>query len=159
MKKQTTKAVGNKPARRRVQRLVRSLRPHEEEVLNYLQWFAENRPQKWVRPMDVGGSDGSHHSGTLAKLVKLGYAESRRRCASIVGALGSNRAGKEYRALNRPNELKLSRGYLRARLRWCESTLITKVRGNKPGSRRLQRLVRCGRGDHWTRSNVPYSFS
>ena len=79
MKKQTTKAVGNKPARRRVQRLVRSLRPHEEEVLNYLQWFAENRPQKWVRPMDVGGSDGSHHSGTLAKLVKLGYAESRLR--------------------------------------------------------------------------------
>lgn len=29
----------------------------------------------WARPMDVGGRDGSHHSQTLAKLVKKGLAE------------------------------------------------------------------------------------
>lgn len=36
-------------------------------------------PQEWLRPMDVGGSCRSHHSATLAKLVRLGYAESKQR--------------------------------------------------------------------------------
>ena len=40
------------------------------------------------------------------------------------------------------NELKLSRGYLRARFRCSERILITFGQVNKPGSRRLQRLVR-----------------
>lgn len=29
----------------------------------------------WVRPMDVGGSDGSHHSYTLRKLADMGLVE------------------------------------------------------------------------------------
>lgn len=29
----------------------------------------------WARPMDLGASDASHHSGTLRSLVRKGYAE------------------------------------------------------------------------------------
>lgn len=69
----------------------------DKEVLDDLTcWKYDNG---WARPMDVGGRDCSHHSRTLAKLVRLGYAEERRRCVSISGAIGSNRAGKVYRAL------------------------------------------------------------
>jgi hypothetical protein len=46
----------------------------------------------------------------------------------------------ELTILERPNELKLSRGYLRARLRCSEHILIAETLGNKPGRRRLQRL-------------------
>ena len=31
----------------------------------------------WARPMDCGGSDGSHHGATLAKLARLGLAERK----------------------------------------------------------------------------------
>jgi hypothetical protein len=33
----------------------------------------------YVRPLDCGGANGSHHSATLAKLVRLGLAERRQR--------------------------------------------------------------------------------
>lgn len=51
----------------------------EEEVLNALYWFCTadgswRRPFKWARPMDLGGSDASHHSPTLARLCKKGLA-------------------------------------------------------------------------------------
>ena len=29
----------------------------------------------WLTPMMMGGTDGSHHSGTLAQLVRKGLAE------------------------------------------------------------------------------------
>lgn len=35
--------------------------------------------ERWLRPMDVGGRDGSHHSDTLARLVKRGLAERQPR--------------------------------------------------------------------------------
>ncbi|ARB13722.1 hypothetical protein Ccr2_gp191c [Caulobacter phage Ccr2] len=41
--------------------------------------------------MDVGGSNGSHHSATLAKLVKRGLAEATQRSAAM------SRGSKEYR--------------------------------------------------------------
>ena len=31
------------------------------------------RPIKWVRPLDIGGRAGTHHSGTLTTLVSAGY--------------------------------------------------------------------------------------
>ena len=68
----------------------------DQEVLDDLRAWHYN--DGWARPMNIGGTDCSPHSRILSKLVKLGYAESRRRCVSIVGALGSCRAGKEYRA-------------------------------------------------------------
>lgn len=35
--------------------------------------------ERWMRPMDLGGRDASHHSATLAQLVKHGHAEHRTR--------------------------------------------------------------------------------
>ena len=34
---------------------------------------------EWVRPMDVGGRDASHHAATLRQLALAGLAECRRR--------------------------------------------------------------------------------
>lgn len=53
----------------------------------------------WARPMDVGGYNGSHHPSTLNQLVKKGLVEKQRRCVSIQGAMGSCRAGFEYKLI------------------------------------------------------------
>jgi hypothetical protein len=45
----------------------------------------------WVRPMDLGGKDGSHHSATLAKFVRYGWVHRRLRG-------GHTRAAYSYRA-------------------------------------------------------------
>lgn len=57
--------------------------------------FAE-LDDKWVRPMDIGGSDGSDHSYTLRRLIAKGYVERRRR-NSLMNALRSSRGSYEYR--------------------------------------------------------------
>lgn len=53
------------------------------ETLNELRAAVDNHMKyglsEFVRPMDCGGSNGSHHSATLAKLVKLGFAKRRKR--------------------------------------------------------------------------------
>lgn len=74
------------------------LNERDQEVLNDLRaWLYGNR---WARPMDLGGGSGSHHSATLAKLVRLGYAESKQR-----GTLAFNsRGSKVYRALTKTSE-------------------------------------------------------
>lgn len=46
----------------------------------------------WVRPMDVGAWDGSHHSATLAKLVRRGLARSQ-----TLKAPWGSRGSKLYR--------------------------------------------------------------
>lgn len=48
-------------------------------------------PDLWLRPMDVGGTDGSHHSKTLAQLAGKGLAERILRG-------GHTRAAWAYRA-------------------------------------------------------------
>lgn len=40
----------------------------------------------WFRPMDIGGSDASHHSRTLRLLAKKGYVRTKRRS---LGSRGS----------------------------------------------------------------------
>lgn len=40
---------------------------------------------EWVRPMDIGGADSSHHSATLRKLVRLGLAEQLRHYRGVSG--------------------------------------------------------------------------
>lgn len=55
------------------------LKPHEAGVLRNLRALCGH----WVRPMDVGGRDASHHSATLNKLVRLGLAERKRRAGHI----------------------------------------------------------------------------
>lgn len=37
--------------------------------------------REFLRPMDIGGKDGSHHSNTLASLAKLGLVERKKRHA------------------------------------------------------------------------------
>jgi hypothetical protein len=53
-------------------------------------------PDFWVRPMDIGGRDGSDHSAILKRLAAKGYAERRRR-NSLMNALNSRRGSYEYR--------------------------------------------------------------
>lgn len=48
-----------------------SLTERQRELLAELPYDA------WVRPMDVGGHSGSHHSATLRQLVLKGYAQRR----------------------------------------------------------------------------------
>lgn len=35
----------------------------------------------WLRPMDLGGRDGSYHSAALARMVKRGWVERENRHA------------------------------------------------------------------------------
>ena len=49
------------------------LTDRDKQVLNSLR----RKGDQWCRPMDVGGWDASHHSATLAKLYKLGFAERK----------------------------------------------------------------------------------
>ena len=55
----------------------------------------------WLRPMDLGGTDGSHHSVTLQRLTRRGLVERRRRevppVADLV-ELAERRGSWEYRA-------------------------------------------------------------
>lgn len=37
------------------------------------------RDETWLRPMDVGGRNGSHHSATLLQLCRKGLVEKERR--------------------------------------------------------------------------------
>lgn len=48
-------------------------------------------PGAWFRPMDIGGSSGSHHSPTLRKLERRGLVEQKARTA------GGRKFGRLYR--------------------------------------------------------------
>jgi hypothetical protein len=67
----------------------------ERELLTTLRDECDHRATHgaswWVRPMDLGGHDGSNHSYILSKLVKKGFADARQR-----GALVQSRGSKEY---------------------------------------------------------------
>lgn len=41
---------------------------------------------EWMRPMDMGGRDGSHHSATLAALVRKGLVERKVRWRGVRGS-------------------------------------------------------------------------
>ena len=66
------------------------LTEREQEVLDELE------DDRWLRPMDVGGRNRSHHSATLKSLVRKGYAVERRR-DSLMNMLGSSRGSYVYR--------------------------------------------------------------
>ena len=55
------------------------LTDRDREVLGELPIVA------WVRPMDVGGTNSSHHSATLRKLVRYGLAEQKRHYRGVSG--------------------------------------------------------------------------
>lgn len=58
----------------------------------------EDLPDDWVRPMDIGGRDGSDHSAILRRLALRGYAERRRR-NTFANERGSRRGSYEYRRM------------------------------------------------------------
>lgn len=51
---------------------------NEAELLTELRALKETRPDGCA-PMDVGGSDSSHHSVTLRRMVPKGWVEKRYR--------------------------------------------------------------------------------
>jgi len=66
-------------------KLPRALTMRERDVLSSL----VHQPRSaWLRPMDVGGRDGSHHSATLRQLVAMGLVE-RKKLHSIYCYYGS----------------------------------------------------------------------
>lgn len=67
------------------------LSPRLEDALERLY----DQRDQWVRPMDIGGRDGSDLSARLARLVALGLAESRQRRGD--GATDYRRGSKLYR--------------------------------------------------------------
>lgn len=48
------------------------LKTREEEVLRAFPMDAD-----WLRPMDIGGRDGSDHSAVIMRLVQKGYVEMK----------------------------------------------------------------------------------
>lgn len=60
--------------RSEVTRAAYGLSERENEVFREL-------TDQWVRPMDVGGRDGSDHARILAKLVRMGLVERKQRSA------------------------------------------------------------------------------
>jgi hypothetical protein len=55
------------------------LTERDQETLN------EVPTDEWVRPMDIGGRDSSHHSATLRKLVRYGLVEQKRHYVGLSG--------------------------------------------------------------------------
>lgn len=52
----------------------------------------------WARPLDCGGTNGSHHSQTLSKLARHGLAEQKKRG-------GFSRGSKVYRITSKGREI------------------------------------------------------
>ena len=55
----------------------------ENQVELLLQFDADIR---WLRPLDLGGRDGSNHSAVLAQLVGRGLVESKMRSPGVRGS-------------------------------------------------------------------------
>ena len=54
------------------------LTENQFEVLNELEGV-RRAGQGWATPLHIGGSNGSHHSGTLAALAKKGFVQFKQR--------------------------------------------------------------------------------
>lgn len=60
---------------------MRALTDRQIDMLGYVE-------RAWLRPMDMGGRDGSDHSSILAALVNKGLVERRQR-GGMMAARGS----------------------------------------------------------------------
>lgn len=56
---------------------MRPLTERDREVLRELP------TDEFVRPMDIGGRNSSHHSATLSKLVRYGLVERKRHYVGV----------------------------------------------------------------------------
>lgn len=80
------------------------LTPRDFDVLNELVGVCDykggkntHRRGEGATPLDVGGRNGSHHSNTLRKLVRLGYAEHKKLGRAWGDAPTNYRGSKVYR--------------------------------------------------------------
>lgn len=64
-----------------LKQLAAKVTERDRSVLSDLDWLNNfsQYPTRWARPMDIGGSNGSHHSNTLRKLERLGLVQSKQR--------------------------------------------------------------------------------
>lgn len=58
---------------------VKPLTERDFEILSYLAPMFRDEPVKWHTPLEIGASNGSHHSATLAKLAKRGLVDFKQR--------------------------------------------------------------------------------
>lgn len=78
-----------------------ALTPNQLEVLrgmaeqSGMEARAGREARPWLRPMDIGARDGSHHSATMKRLAARGLLGRRRR-GTLMNALGG-RGSFEYR--------------------------------------------------------------
>jgi hypothetical protein len=72
---------------------MRRLSPRTRSTLSEL---SGNHLSGYVTPMMLGARDASHHSATLALLVRHGFAERRKR-NTLANMIGSRRGSWEYR--------------------------------------------------------------
>jgi hypothetical protein len=64
------------------------------ELLAFEAYMAAHDCTARARPMDVGGSNGSHHSGTLRRMLAKGWVEDVGYGHSSGGARGTRRTYK-----------------------------------------------------------------
>jgi hypothetical protein len=57
------------------------LTPNQIDVLESLEWanIRSSYPLQWARPLDLGATNSSHHSATLAALAKKGLVQFKQR--------------------------------------------------------------------------------
>jgi len=91
-------------AKKRKPRPVLPLTERDWDVLETLRFTNDEAtcPRKWATPLDLGAGNGSHHSQTLAKLVRRGLVEGFQRAGTIRGVttargVGMSRGSKCYR--------------------------------------------------------------
>lgn len=51
------------------------LTKNQREVLSALVWFTDRYPDRWARPLDLGGMNGSFHGPCIFRLSKRGLCE------------------------------------------------------------------------------------
>lgn len=59
-------------------------------------WRLSIRSRPWAKPADIGGTTGSHHSGTLMKLAERGLV--RYKCGKPEPPPGENGQGRGKRS-------------------------------------------------------------
>lgn len=73
------------------------LTDRDGELLNELEYFNDSENGRGARPLDLGGSNRSHHSGTLAKLAKRGLVVKKNWALGEDGRRHGDRGSCLYR--------------------------------------------------------------
>ncbi len=80
-------------------------KPLTERQREVLECLASGRSLDWFRPMDCGGTDGSHHGATLRQLYAKGYATRN----ANIGSITDRRRVNHYRITERGHKALMER--------------------------------------------------